>query len=337
MSQRRHQYSRQNWQRQGAYVKAQQKDRHKRLLMRFVILLVLLCGAYALWTHLSWSGHSGTGYADRFASSPAFAEAQNSEASGSKPGTREPITGLSELTLPMKISEIEAIDTHYLELVNQDHPIDSEPDNSLLEPAWPTLPTESGDILLHARALDALRGLFWAADEANAGTFYLSSGYRDYAEQKQIYNEEPDKSYVQPPNHSEHQTGLAADIAVSRTTLIDLVQDPGARWLANNAWKHGLILRYTEDKREITHIAGEPWHFRYIGQPHAYVCWQNNWCFEEYIQFLKESGGYQLTLDGRKYTVLYLTPINGTVYVPENLSFEISSDNTGGYILTAWE
>jgi D-alanyl-D-alanine carboxypeptidase len=66
-------------------------------------------------------------------------------------------------------------------------------------------------------------------------------------------------------------------------------------------------------------------------------CQQNNLCFEEYIQFLKDSGGYTMTLDGKAYTILYQIPQDGIIYVPEGQNYYVSGDNTGGYIITAWE
>jgi D-alanyl-D-alanine carboxypeptidase len=109
------------------------------------------------------------------------------------------------------------------------------------------------------------------------------------------------------------------------------------RWLAGNSWKYGLILRYARDKQTITNIAYEPWHFRYIGEPHAWYCWENNLSLEEYIWFLQDSGGYRVEYEDKTYTVLYTKPKNGKIFVPDKKDYTVSSDNTGGYIVTAWE
>lgn len=98
-----------------------------------------------------------------------------------------------------------------------------------------------------------------------------------------------------------------------------------------------MILRYTEEKRDITGIAGEPWHFRYVGRPHAWHMRQHDMCFEEYIKFLQRSGGYEAEFDGKTFFVLYVMPKDGIIYVPRDKNFEVSSDNTGGYIITVWE
>jgi D-alanyl-D-alanine carboxypeptidase len=191
--------------------------------------------------------------------------------------------------------------------------------------------------LLHGRTSRAVEELMYAAFEAGFHSLCVSSGYRDYDTQAQIYAETPDKSLVQAPNHSEHQTGLAVDIVVLDLSQDDMASSPAGRWLAKNSWQHGLILRYAPDKQALTHIASEPWHFRYVGQPHAWYCWQNNLCLEEYLDFLEKSGGYSATLDGVRYTVVYERPEKGSIPTPADSDFIVSSDNMGGYIVTKWE
>jgi len=236
--------------------------------------------------------------------------------------------------VPIRVSDIN--NTHFLELVNLKYAIKSDPDNSQIVSAWPAIPVSSIGASINKTALGAASRMFAAARKANAGSYYLSSGYRNYDEQKQTYDEEADKSYAQPPGHSEHETGLAMDIMAAGVTQNALAASKQGQWLADNSWQFGFILRYQQGKQNITGISYEPWHFRYIGQPHAYYCYKNNLCLEEYIQFLKDKGGYEITLDGKKYSVFYEKPQNGIINVPGGLSYEVSDDNTGGYIITAW-
>ncbi|MCL2060424.1 MAG: M15 family metallopeptidase [Oscillospiraceae bacterium] len=247
-----------------------------------------------------------------------------------------PFPGDTGFATQINIADI--YDTRFLELVNHERPVNREADAAMIVPAWPGVAVSHTEISIHAQAREAVIELFAAAraGDRGAGDYYISSGYRDYEKQSQIYDEIDDKSYAQPPNHSEHQTGLAVDIMAAGVPQSDMAASQEGRWLAGNAWKYGLLLRYTDDKQGVTGIAGEPWHFRYIGQPHAWYCRQNDLCFEEYIYFLKESGGYAETLDGVEYLVLYQQPENSTLYVPENMEYTISGDNTGAYIITAW-
>ncbi len=84
---------------------------------------------------------------------------------------------------------------------------------------------------------------------------------------------------VAVPGTSEHQTGLAADIKGSQK-----VYD----WLAQNSWKYGFILRYPDDKIDITGIIYEPWHFRYVGKAMAKDVFDSGLCLEEYFEMLKK-------------------------------------------------
>lgn len=90
---------------------------------------------------------------------------------------------------------------------------------------------------------------------------------------------------VLPPGTSEHQTGLAVDIVTPDYQVLDdgFVETPAARWLAENSWQYGFVLRYPQDKQSITDIIYEPWHFRYVGYDHAKIMYENNYCLEEYL------------------------------------------------------
>ncbi len=71
------------------------------------------------------------------------------------------------------------------------------------------------------------------------------------------------------PGHSEHQTGLAIDIASvpAECSLEQCFGDTAhGRWLAENAWRFGFVLRYPEGATPVTGYEYEPWHFRYVGK-----------------------------------------------------------------------
>ena len=103
----------------------------------------------------------------------------------------------------------------------------------------------------------------------------------DYEEAEQeVYKE------TQPAGHSEHETGLALDILCSSNPdmTISQEQEPGNRWLRENSWKYGFILRYPKEKEELTQISYEPWHFRYVGKAAAKFMYHHNLCLEEFYQ-----------------------------------------------------
>ena len=227
----------------------------------------------------------------------------------------------------------EIADTRFLELINGEFAYRGAARSIVC--AWPTVPVSAADVSLHEAALDSVAKLFAAARDAQAGTFYISSGYRDRAEQKQIYDASQDRSFAQPPGHSEHESGLAADIMAVGVSASVLGASPEGRWLAENAWKFGLILRYPDGKQNITGISYEPWHFRYIGEPHAAYCNENDLCLEEYISFLREAGEIEIGSGGETYLVIYERAADGAIRTPETMEHEVSGDNAGGYIITA--
>ena len=88
------------------------------------------------------------------------------------------------------------------------------------------------------------------------------------------------------PGTSEHQLGLALDIVDLDYQQLDTRQEetPEQKWLMENSWKYGFILRYPTDKSNITGIIYEPWHYRYVGKEAAKVIHEKGICLEEYLE-----------------------------------------------------
>jgi zinc D-Ala-D-Ala carboxypeptidase len=120
------------------------------------------------------------------------------------------------------------------------------------------------------------------------------SGYRSYEYQEMLLNREIEQfgkekavMAVAPPGQSEHQSGLAIDISSKSNDFqvnIKFGETKEGKWLAENAYKFGFILRYPEDKVDITKYQYEPWHFRYVGLEAAKVIHENDWTLEEYFK-----------------------------------------------------
>jgi len=119
-------------------------------------------------------------------------------------------------------------------------------------------------------------------------TIYAGSGYRSYATQKYLYDNYVAtdgfvnaETYSARPGFSEHQTGLAIDIA-NKTDFIDK-NDKEYNWLINNSYKFGYILRYPKNKDKITGYMYEEWHYRYVGKEIAKEVYESNLTYDEYI------------------------------------------------------
>ncbi|MBR3973480.1 MAG: D-alanyl-D-alanine carboxypeptidase family protein [Oscillospiraceae bacterium] len=93
---------------------------------------------------------------------------------------------------------------------------------------------------------------------------------------------------VAVPGTSEHQLGLALDIIDNDNWALDESQAkmPAQKWLMEHSWKYGWILRYPDDKSEVTGIIYEPWHYRYVGREVASHIHATGLCLEEYLDML---------------------------------------------------
>ena len=235
----------------------------------------------------------------------------------------------------MQKSVADITNTGYLALVNHNH---SAPASSTrFSPAWPTVAVSVVDgMYLHPTALQAVAQLFASARDAGYTGLFVTSGYRGVERQRQLYANSNGNGYVMPPGYSEHHTGLAADILVTGVNMSAFANTPEARWLAANSYRYGLTLRYPQHAIEITGINFEPWHFRYVGAVHAYYMERNSLVLEEYLELVRSRGEFSVEKNGTTYHILYERPQNGMLNVPRNANFSISSNNMGGYVITAW-
>ena len=108
---------------------------------------------------------------------------------------------------------------------------------------------------------------------------YLSYGY------SQKESEELAAFWVALPGTSEHEIGLAVDIVAESYQHLDHEQanTKEQQWLMEHCHEYGFILRYPEDKQDITLIGYEPWHYRYVGKEAAKDIKASGLCLEEYL------------------------------------------------------
>lgn len=136
----------------------------------------------------------------------------------------------------------------------------------------------------------------WQDAKDNGYYLMISSSYRTYNEQKIVYDNYKKKrgekyadSIAARPGSSEHQTGLTLDIFSKENSNKNTFWDTEvSKWLMNNAYKYGFILRYPEDKVNVTGYNYESWHYRYVGKEAAKYIYDNNITFEEYYAYYVE-------------------------------------------------
>jgi D-alanyl-D-alanine carboxypeptidase len=144
---------------------------------------------------------------------------------------------------------------------------------------------------MESEAADALEKLFNAALKDGINLLAVS-GYRTYSYQEKLYNNkvksagkiEADK-YVAQPGASEHQTGLAMDVLSSEYSTLDdgFANTKAYKWLKENCFKYGFIIRYPKEKQSVTKYNFEPWHIRYVGSTASMEMAGNNLTLEEYL------------------------------------------------------
>lgn len=207
------------------------------------------------------------------------------------------------------------------------------------------------DILINERASNILREVLTSINGYEE--IVPVSGYRTLEEQINIYNssvvvngEEFTAKYVAEPNCSEHQTGLAIDLC-KKSDKVDFIcpefpYEGICQVFREVAIRYGFIERYKEEKKHITTISGEPWHFRYVGYPHAEIITKNNMALEEYLEFIKdyryEVNPYMFIKDGRTVEISYKEWEEDNTFVEfgDNDLYLISGNNYDGFIITVW-
>ncbi len=181
----------------------------------------------------------------------------------------------------------------YLQLVNASHPALCIPDRKALMPAHPDKP----DILLETSAARALQALLDRLDAFDK--IVPVSGFRTMEEQRNIWKCSMrdhgylyTRNYVALPGCSEHETGLAIDLAAAADAIDFICPDFPDTGIYGEfrrlAASYGFILRYPAGKEDLTGIASEPWHFRYVGAPYAREITQKQLVLEEYLTQLQK-------------------------------------------------
>lgn len=203
----------------------------------------------------------------------------------------------SQLTQKKTVEEAATLSTKgadkwELVFVNQDHPLDKAYQPELAEAA--------ADCMVDARILEDTQQML--ADAQAAGLkMHIISAYRSYDEQKPVFDDtmqnwinqgigyfdayQQTSLSVAVPGYSEHALGLAMDIVSEDYQELDDKQGETAesKWLAENCYKYGFIVRYPSDKSDITGIVYEPWHYRYVGKEAAKAITEKGITLEEYL------------------------------------------------------
>lgn len=232
-------------------------------------------------------------------------------------------------------------------LVNREYPYTAQKKELLLP-----VSDKADEVLLAREAAALLDALMEEVD--GWAQIAAVSGWRSKQEQEELYTasllengEAFTKKFVALPGHSEHETGLAIDLALKKDE-IDFITpafpyEGICQRFRNRAADFGFVERYPKGKEEITGIGHEPWHFRYVGVPHAAIIEANQLTLEEYHTMVKAYPLGEKALAwatrGVVFQVAYLrADENGNAECMPDFEHRhsISGDNQGGFIITQW-
>ena len=183
--------------------------------------------------------------------------------------------------------------------VNPLDPIDFEP--KVREIKSSVSLDNSRGLQLRDIAAAALEKMAAEMDRQGAGKLFINSAYRSYDYQSELFLQKIDQygeaeALVRSakPGHSEHQTGLAVDVSVPAQGCAIMQcfgETEAGKWIAENSWRFGLIVRYELDTVSTTGYTYEPWHLRYVGADLAAMYHENG------IHTLEDFWGYPAAPD----------------------------------------
>ncbi|MDY3014747.1 MAG: D-alanyl-D-alanine carboxypeptidase family protein [Evtepia sp.] len=232
----------------------------------------------------------------------------------------------------------------------------------LVNPAYPyrspapvsltPVPEEPSSVLLAREAAQALNDFI--ASLGGWASFIPVSGWRSQQEQQTIWDDSLrdnglafTQTYVALPGHSEHQTGLAIDLGYGQEP-VDFIRPafPYAgicQAFRETMARYGFIQRYPSEKETITGIGHEPWHFRYVGTPHAQRIQEMGITLEEYLDWIRaypwEVRPYEGVAEGQLFRISFRPAASDgpTVILPHpGWSCTVSGNNIDGFLITEW-
>lgn len=193
-------------------------------------------------------------------------------------------------------------------LVNADHPLQQE---------YSDTPVPADDAFWDITVAEVLQQAYRNTMNAiHAGNRIVPvSGYRPHQTQVDLYNTSLEEN-------GEHIDFIRPDFPYSGICQV----------FRETAPYFGLIERYGRTKQNITGISHEPWHFRYVGYPHASYITSHNLCLEEYIDLIRtHTNNNPLYIDN--HTVFFI-PVDQELILPEHVGYAYSGNNVDGMIIT---
>ena len=232
------------------------------------------------------------------------------------------------------------VDTGILRLVNSSHRISKDFVPEMVQ-------YKNTSYYLNDEAAASLARMLADMEEELGEAPMVVSTYRSYERQEEVYNRDVNSAvesgvdiadaikgtsrYIALPGASEHQTALAVDLSNDGSLEENFIETEAGVWIRENCHNYGFVVRYPKEKEKYTGIGYEPWHIRYLGQPFSDILYENDWCLEEFIAYMKRNK-YMLWIDDSNIWTMYFTEEPKGVF---DSNTAVSDTNSGGYIVTS--
>ena len=228
-------------------------------------------------------------------------------------------------TYRVNISEIRTADgvsfSNIMWLVNADHPLSEED--------VPVVAAVDDKNSVSTYAFYDLQRLFSEVKSKFGKDLLLTSTYRTREYQAWVYENNP---FAVPAGTSEHETGLAVDVKIEGYPQKRFINSNVGRWVAKNSYKFGFIIRYPMWGQKLTGVEYEPWHLRYVSEPHAEIIYRSKITLEEYSSLYDEGKFYAYG----EYIISRQSGESGELVLPKTSNAVcVSPDNAGGYYIWA--
>lgn len=210
---------------------------------------------------------------------------------------------------------LDTTDEKYCVLVNKDKLVDKDFDPGRIVKLDPGYTNGGKDVEIEENVKTVVQAMIDEMRADGIDGICVTSGYRSYTYQEWLFNyyiedekakdptlthDEAEKivlGYSARPGTSEHHTGLCVDLWVSPDMRelenygregkysddVGFAETEAFEWLQNNAYKFGFILRFPENKTDITGYNYESWHYRFVGVPAASEIHEKQITLEEYL------------------------------------------------------
>lgn len=231
----------------------------------------------------------------------------------------EPMGETTHRTLDEWVAQEGVTRNNNLLLVNASHPLPAGYEAELIE---------YNGARMHPLMKDPYISLRDDVQAATGVRIYVASDYRTADEQAEILAS-AEAGIAAEIGCSEHEAGLALDVYAPYFGGKNFLRSRAGRMVNEICAEYGYVIRYLLGKEDVTGIAYEPWHIRYVGAPHASLIMESGLTLEEYIDFLQPGVWYA----SENYLISRRAADDLTL--PDGwVACEISPDNTGYYIVT---